>query len=171
MSADDAILVARTLAGDRSAFEALVATHLRRAQALARVVVRDAAAIDDVVQESFIRAYDRLGSLSEPAHFPTWLGTIVRNEAVTWLRRHARHGQSLESLQVTAPEPLEVDPRLQRLTDAMAQLSPAYREIIALKYEADLDYAQIAETLGLSVANVEKRLYRARQALLEKMKA
>jgi RNA polymerase sigma factor (sigma-70 family) len=52
----------------------------------------------------------------------------------------------------------------------MASLSPAYRAILALKYEADLDYLQIAETLGLSVANVEKRLYRARQALLEKMK-
>lgn len=170
MSADDAILVARTLAGDRTAFEALVATHLRRAQALARVIVRDASSVDDVVQESFIRAYDRLGSLSEPAHFPTWLGTIVRNEAVSWLRRHARRGQSLENQQIAAPEPHDVDPRLLRLQDAMTHLSPAYRDIIALKYEADLDYQQIAETLGLSVANVEKRLYRARQALLEKMK-
>ena len=173
MSADDAILVERTLAGDRSAFEALIATHLRRAQALARVVVRDAAAVDDVVQESFIRVYDRLGSLSEPAHFPTWLGTIVRNEAVSWLRRHARRGQSLENLDLAAPEPAtdsEADVRLLRLRAAMTGLAPAYREILALKYEADLDYQQIAETLGLSVANVEKRLYRARQALLEKMK-
>ena len=69
-----------------------------------RVVVRDASAVDDVVQESFIRAYDRLGSLSEPAHFPTWLGTIVRNEGVTWLRRHARRGQTLESVALVAPE-------------------------------------------------------------------
>ena len=174
MSADDAILVARTLAGDRAAFEALVATHLRRAQALARVVVRDATAVDDVVQESFIRAYDRLGSLSEPAHFPTWLGTIVRNEGVTWLRRHARRGQSLESVDLVAPEaPVdpEADARLLRLRTAITGLSPAYREILALKYEADLDYQQIAETLGLSIANVEKKLYRARQALLEKMLA
>ena len=48
----------------------------------------------------------------------------------------------------------------------LARLTPAQREIIALKYEAGLDYLQIAETLGISVANVEKRLYRARQALL-----
>lgn len=173
VSADDAILVARTLAGDRSAFEALVATHLRRAQALARVVVRDGAAIDDVVQESFIRAYDRLGSLSEPAHFPTWLGTIVRNESVTWLRRNARRGQSLESAHLVAPEltiDSETDARILRLRAAMTGLSATYREILALKYEADLDYQAIADTLGLSVANVEKKLYRARQALLEKMK-
>ena len=170
MSAEDALLVSRTLQGDRAAFEALVATHLRRAQALARLVVHDASAVDDVVQESFIRAYDRLGSLGEPAYFPTWLGTIVHNEAVSWLRRHARRGQSLENLQVATPEPSEADARLDRLRAAMASLSPAYRAIIALKYEADLDYLQIAETLGLSVANVEKRLYRARQALLEKMK-
>lgn len=173
MSADDAILVARTLAGDRTAFEALLATHLRRAQALARVIVRDSAAIDDVVQESFIRAYDRLGSLSEPAHFPTWLGTIIRNEAVTWLRRHARRGQSLDNVEVVAPDvasDTEGDARLLRLRTAVTGLSPAYREILALKYEADLDYQQIADTLGLSTANVEKKLYRARQALLEKMK-
>ncbi len=174
MSLEDAVLVNRTLAGDRTAFEALVAGHLRRAQALARVVVRDAAAVDDVMQEAFIRAYDRLGTLGEPAHFPAWLGTIVRNEAVTWLRRNARRAHSLDgaqtrSLEPLAPEPLEPDPRLASLAAARASLSPAYRDIIALKYEADLDYLQIAETLGLSVANVEKRLYRARQALIKSM--
>ncbi len=165
MSAEDAIFVTRALAGDRAAFEALVTGHLRRAQALARAVVHDEAAVDDVVQEAFLRAYRKLGSLSEPAHFPSWLGTIVRNEAITWLRRHARPTVAQVS-EPAAPEPALPDPRLAALAAGLARLTPAQREIIALKYEAGLDYLQIAETLGLSVANVEKRLYRARQTLL-----
>ena len=171
MSDEDAALVARTLAGERSAFEVLVASHLRRAQALARAVVRDESAVDDVVQEAFLRAYNKLGSLGTPAHFPSWLGAIVRNEAITWLRRNARPTQSLEVIQPAAPEPAEADPRLGHLRAALDRLSPAYREIIALKYEAGLDYEQIAETLGISPANVEKRLYRARQALLAALPA
>jgi len=73
MSEVDAELVRRTLTGDRTAFEALVAAHLVRARAVARTVLRDEAAIDDVLQESFIRAYERLGQLSEAATFPSWL--------------------------------------------------------------------------------------------------
>jgi RNA polymerase sigma-70 factor (ECF subfamily) len=166
MSDVDAALVTRTLNGERSAFEVLVASHLRRAQALARAVVRDESAVDDVVQEAFLRAYDKLGSLGTPAHFPSWLGAIVRNEAVTWLRRNARPTESLEHVAAPSPEAVEPDPRLGQLRAALDRLPPAYREIIALKYEAGLDYQQIAETLGISEANVEKRLYRARQALL-----
>ncbi len=165
MSADDAELVLRTLAGDRTAFEVLVAAHLRRARALARVVVHEDSAIDDVVQEAFLRAYTHLSGLGVPAHFPSWLGTIVRNEAVTWLRRNARARLDPGLIEPPAPEISEADPRARGLPQALAQLSPAYREVIALKYEAGLDYAQIAETLGLSAANVEKRLYRARLAL------
>ncbi len=172
MSDQDALLVQRTLAGERAAFDVLVAAHLRRAQALARVVVREESAVDDVVQEAFLKAYRQLAGLGVPAHFPAWLGAIVRNEAVTWLRRNVRpgrDGRDVATLQAVAPEPAETDPRLAGLRLALEQLSPAYREIIALRYEAGLDYQAIAETLGISTANVEKRLYRARQAVLERM--
>src|SRR3954471_18368803 len=90
MSEEDAQLVARTLAGDSTAFEALVVGHLGRAQAVARAVLGNHSAIDDVVQEAFLRSYDRLGQLTEPATFPSWLATIVRHEAVNYLRRSAR---------------------------------------------------------------------------------
>ena len=169
MAEDDALLVRRTLAGERAAFDVLVAAHLRRARALARVVVRDDSAVDDVVQEAFLKAYRQLGALGVPAHFPSWLGAIVRNEAVTWLRRNARPTRQMDAVQQAAPEPVEPDPRLAALRAALDHLSPAYREVIALRYEAGLDYQAIADTLGLSLANVEKRLYRARQDLLGRM--
>lgn len=173
MSEEDAQLVARTLGGDRSAFEALVAAHLTRAQAVARAVLGNQAATDDVVQEAFLRAYDRLGQLTEPATFPSWLATIVRHEAVNWLRRSARVrnvelSEADARVRSDAEEPAE-DPLLEPLRRALSRLSPDYREILALKYEAGCDYQKIAETLGLSLANVEKKLYRARQALLKLM--
>lgn len=171
MSEVDAELVRRTLAGDQTAFEALVAAHLARAQAVARAVVRDPTSVDDVVQESFLRAYDRIGQIGEPSTFPSWLAAIVRNEAVTWLRRNAKPEQVAihQTSEPAQPEPVAADPRLDRLRLALDRLQPVYREILRLKYDANLDYQQIAETLDLSVANVEKRLYRARQSLLQAM--
>ncbi len=171
MSDEDAELVRRTLGGDRSAFEALMATHLARARAVARSVLGDDPAVDDVLQESFLRAYDRLGQLGELSTFPSWLCVIVRNEAVTWLRRHARtRSIGLDHAEEVAMRERDGEnPRLPTLRAALTGLSPAYREIIRLKYEADLSYEQIAESLGTTVANVEKRLYRARQQLLAAM--
>jgi RNA polymerase sigma-70 factor (ECF subfamily) len=171
MSEFDADLVHRTLAGERSAFEALVAAHLVRAKAVARSVLGSDGATEDVVQEAFARAYSHLGQLTEPSVFPSWLASIVRNEAISWMRRNARHrSRALHDNIAAAPAGTpEEDPALAKLRQAMKQLSAPYREVLALKYEAGCSYDKIAETLGLSVTNVEKRLYRARQALLRLM--
>jgi RNA polymerase sigma-70 factor (ECF subfamily) len=168
MAEADVTLVERTLAGDRTAFEALVAMHASRARAVARGVLGDDIAVDDVVQESFMRAYNHLGQLGEHATFPAWLSTIVRNEAVSWLRRNARV-RSVDSeilKDVPQQEGMSENPQLDRLRGALDRLAPQYREILMLKYEANLDYEHIADSLGISVSNVEKRLYRARQALV-----
>lgn len=167
MSEADAELVRRALDGDRSAFESLVSVHALRARAVARGVLGDDPAVDDVVQESFIRAYNHLGQLGDPVTFPSWLCTIARNEAISWLRRHGhKHTTNDEQLKgIAQREPEREHPMLERLRTSLARLSPQYREVLALKYEAGLDYDKIAEVLGISVSNVEKRLYRARQAL------
>jgi RNA polymerase sigma-70 factor, ECF subfamily len=168
MAEADIPFVARTLAGDRSAFEALMTMYMSRARVVARSVLGDDVAVDDVVQEAFIRAYERLGQLTEPANFPAWLSTIVRNEAVSWLRRHARvRNVNTDILkEVPQSEAPQENPQTDMLQSALRRLNPQYREILLLKYEAGLDYEKIAETLGINLSNVEKRLYRARQALL-----
>jgi RNA polymerase sigma-70 factor (ECF subfamily) len=171
MAEVDAALVQRVLEGDRSAFATLLSMHVIRARAVARSVLGDDPAVDDALQEAFVRAYDHLGQLGEPSTFPAWLSTIVRNEAVTWLRRNARVRNVGIEMASEQPhhEGTSENPHLESLRTALVKLSPQYREILALKYEANLNYEQIAETLGLSQANVEKRLYRARQALLSLM--
>ena len=104
------------------------------------------------------------------ANFSAWIARIARNEAVTWLRRNRRrptvevadHHSSVDPEDLEGPEK---DPRAVVLAEAMQQLRQNYREILLLKYEAQCDYNGITETLDISVANVEKRLYRARLAL------
>jgi RNA polymerase sigma factor (sigma-70 family) len=176
MSEADAELVRRVLQGDRAAFEALITAHMDRVRAVAGSVVPDQEALDDVVQETFLRAYRRIGQLADLRTFPAWLARIARNEAISWHRRRKRRAQvPLDSLPLLE-DPHEDDERdpaqdekLLRFNAALGELRPAYREILALKYEAQLSYEQIAETLGTSTANVEKKLYRARQRLLQLM--
>lgn len=175
MAAEDASLIERILDGDDEAFDALVGRHLDRGRAIAGSIVPDGSAVDDIVQEAFIRAHRALGSLSDPIAFPAWFGRIVHNEAITWLRRNRRrHQVAIEDEgRLVAPEDsgpdLAAEERGHRLRQALDKLRPAYRQILALKYEARLSYEEIADTLGLSLANVEKKLYRARQRLQQLM--
>ena len=173
----DAQLVERVLSGEKSAYEALVARHIARAQAVARGVLGNDPAVDDVVQESFLRAYNRLGQLTQPAQFPSWLSTISRNEAITWLRRNRKaKSVDVDHVVLEAPEDEEDDQathekqvQARRLRASIERLKPSYREIINLKYDAGLSYEDMAETLNTTVANIEKRLYRARKALQKEM--
>ena len=170
MSDTDAILVERCRTGDRAAFEALVTAHLPRLRAIAVAVVRNQAQTDDVVQETFFKAWTRIGQLTDSAGFAAWIACIARNEALSALRRSlVGRNTSIEGLEVVVPQSDEPDPRLAALRLALATLKPEYREILALRYDANLDYPAIGDTLGIAVANVEKRLYRARQALLAAM--
>lgn len=178
MAAGDGDLVERVLGGDDHAYEALVSRHYRRAHAVARSVLGDDPAADDVVQEAFLRGYRRLGQLSDGSSFPSWIATIARNQAIGWIRKHRRHNHVAmdEQLPDAAPsrmeeaeEAAERAERGARLRAALEKLRRNYREILHLKYEAGLSYDELADTLGTSVANVEKRLYRARQALQKQM--
>lgn len=173
MSEADAELVERSLAGDRQAFAALVEAHLARMRAIALAVLAgDDAAADDATQEAFLRAWARLDQLGEPAGFAAWLAQIVRRQAIDQLRRRGRERlRPLPPDDLPAAETDDADRRQEQVQAALARLRPEWREILALRYQADLGYEAIADTLGLSVANVEKRLYRARQALLARLAA
>ncbi len=163
MDAIDAGLVERTLAGERSAYEALVARHLARARAVASAILNDPSA-DDAVQEGFIKAYDRLGELSAPGRFGAWVVAIIRNEAIALRRRRARETPLSIAQAAPLPEP-DDDERVIVVRRHMPRLNDDQRAILALRYEAGCDAESIAQTLGISVAAAEKRLQRAKLAL------
>jgi RNA polymerase sigma-70 factor (ECF subfamily) len=172
-------LVDAAVAGDREAWRELFERYRTPAFHVAyRITGRSEDALD-VVQDSFIKAFQSLGSFQRDAGFKTWLLRIVVNRALDLLRaRRVRLAVSFDGDQEsgTAPEPAatgEPDPgrRLeqqeiaQRLAAAVEELPPDQRAVFSLYAGGDMTYGQIAEVLGVPVGTVMSRLYHARLKL------
>ena len=163
MSAEipDGDLVRLARDGDTVAFRLLVERHQPAARARARRLCGNPSDVDDVVQESFLRAFIALDRLRDPDRFAGWLGRIVLN-ACRSLQRHAQ-----VTLVPDWPEPLhpaaahglpsadDLD-RADALRAAVARLPAGQRRAVALHYYADLPPGQIAEPAGAARASLHK---------------
>lgn len=176
-SADTAELVLRSVRKDAEAFTQLINRYERVALSVAYSVLSNGDAAGDVVQEAFLRAWQRVGELKEPARFGTWLCGIVRNLAIDAQRR-GRHiklsldAEGFEPAAIPAGElaadPLETLNRKERQTmvaGALASLDDATRPAVILRYYDGLSSKEIAELLQISPAAVDMRLSRARATL------
>lgn len=163
--------------GDRAAFENIVRTHFRLATATALSIVRDPVAAEDVVQDAFVRAWQRLGQCRNPAAFPGWMRSVVRSVALNHIQRETvRATESLRG--VEAHSDASPDRDLQRailrdsLLVAMSGLTDLQREILLLYDLEGYRHAEIAKLLDLSELMSRKHLSHARrrmrQALSEK---
>lgn len=159
-------LVARARRGDPSAFDQLVRRHLRAAYAVALAVLGRPHDAEDVAQESFIAALERLDDCREPARFSGWLLQIVRNRAKNALDRRRLRDTAAVEPDIVAPLADADDVVLRNhLLGALSQLTPLQREIVLLH---DLDgwtHAELAASLGLSEVNCRQHLFTARRAL------
>jgi RNA polymerase sigma-70 factor (ECF subfamily) len=162
----------------RQAFENLVLPHLDAAYNLARWLLRDVSAAEDAVQEASMRAFRSIDSLRGDDARPWWL-RIVRNTCFTMLERQ-RNGPSMAEFDdagfeaaLGASEPSTSDPaallqrqRTRAVVDAAIRaLPPALREVIVLREFEDLEYAAIADVVGVPIGTVMSRLSRARDKL------
>lgn len=172
---DIAAIVRQAAGGDRSAFARLIDLHERTALGVAYAVVGCAATAADVTQDAFLKAWQRLGELDDPARFAAWLGRIVRNLAVDALRRRPRGEISADAERLAEVpddaaadaqhERLERDERRRQVSMALAELDEVSRMVVTLRYFQNLSSRQIAEVVGLSPAAVDMRLSRARSQL------
>lgn len=168
--------------GETDAFAEFVRRTRRPAYRLARRITRNHEDADDVVQESFVKAYRALDRFSPGKPIGPWFLTIVARTALSSLRRERRRSASpldepgqdgTPSLADRIPDPSVDGDSLERRIEierAYARLSEEHRVILALRVEADLPYAGIAEALGVPLGTVMSRLARAREALVEEMK-
>jgi RNA polymerase sigma factor (sigma-70 family) len=171
-AASDAELARSALSGDRGAFGELVERHARQVVALAYALVGDREKARDLAQESFLAAFQALGSLREPGRFGAWLAGIARRQCIYAIRRERRAARALEARKdapvVVVPGPegsaVRTDDEAQVLA-ALNCLGRRYREVLVLRHLEGRSYGDIAEALGLSAAAVEKRLTRARSML------
>src|SRR4051794_14623542 len=176
-----AAVLARARQGDSDAFRALVETHSRSVFRLAFRMTGNEQDAEDVVQESFLRAYRQLGRFESRANFGTWLYRIVANCSVDLMRaKQARHdqvrGEPLETAaDISAPdapnperlaESAEINRRVQ---DALGGLSPLERAAFTLRHYEGRSIDEIGRTLGLRTSAAKHSVFRAvkklRQAL------
>lgn len=178
---DDHELVARVLAGHRQAFRQIMQRCNQRLFRIARSVVGNDAEAEDVLQESYMRAYRKLGSFRGDAALPTWLTSIVLNEARGRLRKR-HHLVDLEQLDRAgndshvvafrsrsgSEDPMVDAARLQMrrlLEHAIDELAPAFRTVFVMREIEGCSVEETAAQLALKPATVKTRLFRARSQL------
>ncbi len=162
----DAELIQDTLAGREQAFELLVRRYERPVRATALHIVKDRELAGDVAQESFLRAYRRLGSLHKPAAFGGWLMQIARRCALDAVARRS-HELPLETgvHEPAASHNGQLDEDKQQLLAAVMQLPAGEQQVVMLRYFGGHTVREVASMAGRSVGTVTKQLSRAHRRL------
>jgi RNA polymerase sigma-70 factor, ECF subfamily len=183
------MLVERTVAGDQKAYELLVLKYQRRIERLIGRMVRDTDLIEDIAQETFIRAYRALAQFRGEAQFYTWLYRIAVNtakKALGDLKRdplvseNALRGgdeedetSAVENELTTAETPetvLAAKEIAAAVNSAMEVLPEELRQAVTLREIEGLSYEEIAEVMNCPIGTVRSRIFRAREAISIKIK-
>lgn len=187
---EDLSLVAETLAGNQLSFQLLVERYQARMFALVRHYTRNPVEIEDIVQDTFLKAFTRLPSFQQQSSFYTWLCRIAINTSLDFLKRCGRSpirgsedpelGLTAESIHEARPtsSPMPApDARLEQSEIAditrrvLDELPEIFRTVLVLREFEDLAYQDIADVLGISIGTVESRLFRARAKFKDKLLA
>jgi RNA polymerase sigma-70 factor (ECF subfamily) len=159
-------LISRAAAGDKHAFEDLLRPVIGPAARLAYGMLQDRAEAEDVVQESAIKAWRKLGNIRPGADFKPWFLGIVANQCRT-VRRGSWWSvvglQSPPALDRAGPEDVAV--RSMDLGRALAKIQPGHRAALLLHFYLDLPLDEVAAALGISESGVKSRINRALKRL------
>ena len=152
------------------ALESLFRLHWPRAYRAALLVVGDAAAAEDIAQESFLAAVRSLDRFDRGRPFGPWLHRIVVNRAIDWSRaRRLRRELDLDGVAEPAAVERELDSRADELSAALSTLGPEHRAVIVLRYLLEYTPGEIAELLEIPRGTVNSRLRRGLDALKEQL--
>jgi RNA polymerase sigma-70 factor, ECF subfamily len=177
----EAELIRRAVGQDESAIRAIIQANNRRLYRVARSIVRDDSAAEDVLQESYLRAFSALAEFRGGSTLATWLTRIVLNQALQHLRRrseipHSAFNSSGGQGEVI-PFPLSGHPAIdperamaqrelcQLLERAIDELPENFRTVLIARVIEEMSMEETAELLGLRVETVKTRLHRARRLL------
>ena len=180
MKNEDAQLVNRCLSGDENAFTVLVKKHQKNIHALAWRKVGDFHIAEELTQDAFLKAYQKLATLKNPNQFAGWLYVIADRLCIAW---HRNQKPQMESLEATSEAEIEgssyrsyedeqredasVEYRRGFIKDLLEQLPESERTVVTLHYLGEMTCKAIGEFLGVSANTVKSRLQRARNRLKE----
>ncbi len=168
---EDARLVVRARDGDRDAFERLVRRHLRAAHRVALSRTGDPHDADDVCQDAFLRALERLEDCREPQNFRAWLLAIVRNRATDLTRGSARsRREPLDELGPAEIGRVAAEPAAERgvgesLAAAVHDLPERQRRVVLMHDYEGWSHREVAEELDIAVGTSRYHLHEARERL------
>ena len=174
----DVALVERVRAGDVAAFDMLVRKYERQVFRIAQHITQNREDAEDVMQDAFLKAYEKLDQFQGNSKFYTWLVRIAVNESLMRLRRR-RTGkmvsidEDVETEEGSVPPDPEQNYTQSELAEILRKtiqgLPPGFRVVFALRDVEGLSTEETAETLGLSIPAVKSRLLRARLQLRERL--
>ena len=178
MKNDDAKWIERILAGDEYAFTALVKKYEKQIHAFVWRRVRDYHAAEEITQDTFLRAYEKLGTLRNPNRFSGWLYMIATRCFLTWLGQKRIHMQSLEAMSEAEVEALFYAQYMAEQTEKLAtekqrqvvayllqKLPARERTTVVLHYLSEMTCEEIGDFLEVSPNTIKSQLHRARKRL------
>ncbi len=169
----DGHLVQRTLRGETEAYGMLVQQHQQSVFNVCYRLLGERGRAEDLAQETFIRAHQRLDTFDVERPFGPWIRRIAANLCLTHLNRKRPATQPLDdeatfsaAASSTNPERVqEQRERNQAIHRALLELPPHYRAVIELRHYQDMNYQEIADTLKLPLNTAKSHLFRARKLL------
>ena len=182
----DQALVERVQRGDKAAFDLLVSKYQRKLSRLIARLVRDPGEVEDVTQEAFIKAYRALPTFRGDSAFYTWLYRIGINTAKNYLVAAGRRPPTATGHDADEAENFEDGERLRDINtpesvlmsrqiadtvnQAMSSLPEDLRSAIALREIEGMSYEEIAAAMDCPIGTVRSRIFRAREAIAEKLR-
>lgn len=182
----DQQLVERAQRGDKKAFELLVVKYQRKLARLLSRFIRDASEVEDVTQEAFIKAYRALPSFRGDSAFYTWLYRIGINTAKNYLVSLGRRAPTVTGIDSEEAEGLEEGDQLRDLNtpenqlmsrqlaetvnQALQELPEELRTAITLREIDGMSYEEIAQIMNCPIGTVRSRIFRAREAIAERLR-
>jgi RNA polymerase sigma-70 factor (ECF subfamily) len=171
---DEALAAEAAACRDAEAFAELVRRHQGRVRGYLGKITGNPALADDLAQDTFIRAWDRLSSFRGSGHFAGWLMKIAHNEFLQTLRKSARDARLEERLGREAAEPElpstlggRPDEGVTDLPRFLAVLSDDERAVLVLSYACGCSHAEIVEITGLPLGTVKSHIHRGRARVRE----
>ena len=178
MQNNDIELIHRILDGDDAAFTKLVTKYQKSVHALVWRKIGDFHIAEEITQDTFLKAYQKLSTLKESQSFASWLYVIAVNRCKAWLRRKRIRTQSLEdthnadleretysSYVIKEKERAAVETQRDVVKKLLAKLPESDRTIITLHYFSEMSSSEIGAFLGVSANTIRSRLRRAQQRL------
>ncbi len=181
---NDTIIIEKALAGDQQAYRHLTERHRANIFHIVYKIVRDQETANDLVQETFMKAFSSLSTYRSEYRFSTWLYKIAANCSIDFLRKKRIQALSLDRhLDDSTTREMEVpdysyhpEKDLMRkeqrynIEEAIESLPTKYREVIVYRHKDDKSYEEIADLLGIPLGTVKARIFRARELLKKKLR-